>query len=81
MNRYLVVLIMMVLPALCLWAQSPAGQIFGTARDSSGLIVPDLQIVVVSELTGQRTDSHFFKPSACLHGLSANRSLELSIIP
>jgi hypothetical protein len=38
-------------------AQTPTGQILGTVRDASGLVVAGAQIVVVNEGTGQRIEA------------------------
>jgi hypothetical protein len=40
---------------ICLWGQTPAGQIFGTTRDSTGASAPDCEVVVQNDATGQRT--------------------------
>lgn len=38
------------------FAQTPTGEILGTVRDVSGLVIPDAQIVITNDLAGQRVE-------------------------
>ncbi len=46
----------LMVAGLCLWAQTPTGQILGTVRDASGLPAPGAVVVVSNQGTGQRME-------------------------
>ena len=54
MRAYLFLLSLLLVLATGLFAQAPVGQVFGVVRDTSGLVVPNVSVIVEEQGTGQR---------------------------